>query len=116
MMKYLQAPNLRVLVVDDNPSIHEDFRRILCPAGSSIDLDADAAALFGAAAEISPVVTGFELECAHQGEQARDMVAAACAEKRPYAVAFVDMRMPPGWDGLVTISKLWEVDRELHVV
>ena len=51
-----------------------------------------------------------------QGQEARDMVVAARTAGRPYALAFVDMRMPPGWDGLVTIGKLWEVDPELNVV
>ena len=108
--------NLRLLVVDDNPSIQEDFRRILAPAGNSVALDAAAAAIFGDAYSAAPVVTGFELTSAHQGEQARDLAAAARAAGRPFAVAFVDMRMPPGWDGLVTIRKLWEVDPELNVV
>ena len=40
----------------------------------------------------------------------------AVEEGRPYAVAFVDMRMPPGWDGLETIEMLWEADPELQVV
>jgi len=110
------APNLRVLVVDDNLSIHEDFRRILAPGTGSTDLDAQAAALFGPAAATAPTAAGFELDFAHQGELARDRVAAALAAGLPYAVAFVDMRMPPGWDGLVTIRKLWELDPELNVV
>ena len=35
---------------------------------------------------------------------------------RPYAMAFVDMRMPPGWDGVETIEHLWSVDPALQVV
>ena len=30
-------------------------------------------------------------------------------------MAFVDMRMPPGWDGLETIGRLWDVDPDLQV-
>ena len=72
-MTPLSVPaNLRVLVVDDNPSIHEDFRRILSPGPGSLDLDADAAALFGSSADVSPGVASFEVECAHQGQQAGD--------------------------------------------
>ncbi|MAD80979.1 MAG: hypothetical protein CMJ50_09085, partial [Planctomycetaceae bacterium] len=41
---------------------------------------------------------------------------AAVAENRPYALAFVDMRMPPGWDGLTTIEQLWKADPDLQVV
>jgi signal transduction histidine kinase len=125
----MTPPNLRILLVDDNPAIHDDFRRVLAPADSGInDLDTDAAALFGGLSELSrspfaaavaapPVTTpAFEVDCAHQGQEALELVRAACAAGRPYALAFVDMRMPPGWDGLTTISKLWELDDELHCV
>jgi PAS domain S-box-containing protein len=44
------------------------------------------------------------------------MVKRALAENRPYALAFVDVRMPPGWDGVETIARIWEVDPELQVV
>jgi signal transduction histidine kinase len=108
--------NLRILLVDDNPAIHDDFRRILSPENRSNEVDAEAAALFGAPAGAHVSEARFELDSALQGQEARDMTARACGEGRPYALAFVDMRMPPGWDGLVTIGKLWEVDPELNVV
>ena len=37
-------------------------------------------------------------------------------ENRPYALAFVDMRMPEGWDGAQTIEHLWQADPRLQVV
>ena len=40
----------------------------------------------------------------------------ALSDGRPYAMAFVDMRMPPGWDGLETIERLWAVDPDVQVV
>jgi PAS domain S-box-containing protein len=61
-------------------------------------------------------LANFELDCAYQGQQALQMVAKALANGRPYAVAFVDMRMPPGWDGIETIEQLWKVDPSLEVV
>ncbi|MEO6568722.1 MAG: hypothetical protein ABIO94_08150, partial [Opitutaceae bacterium] len=115
-MKSIEASNMRILLVDDNPSIHDDFRRILSPENRCDDLDADAAALLGAPVSPPPAGTCFDLDSAMQGQEARDMTIEACRIGRPYALAFVDMRMPPGWDGLVTIGKLWEVDPELNVV
>jgi two-component system NtrC family sensor kinase len=44
------------------------------------------------------------------------MVQEAMNADRPYAVAFVDMRMPPGWDGVETVEHLWQEDPELQVV
>ena len=106
----------RILLVDDNPAIHEDFRKILAPAdAAAADVDAEAAALFDQAA---PARAGsvFEMDSAHQGQEALEMVRQARAAGRPYSVAFVDMRMPPGWDGLTTIGRVWEVDPEIQTV
>jgi DNA-binding LytR/AlgR family response regulator len=58
----------------------------------------------------------FEVDCADQGRTALALVEAAYKVGRAYAVAFVDMRMPPGWDGLETIEHLWEVDSTLQMV
>lgn len=116
-MKPSLPPNRRILLVDDNLAIHDDFRRILMPARSTKGIDEAAAALFGAEADEPEVVAEpFELDYAQQGQEACEKAALAVAANRPYALAFVDMRMPPGWDGLTTIGKLWEVDPQLQVV
>ncbi len=109
-------PNHRILLVDDNPSIHVDFRDILCPgnAGTAAGRKLEAA-LFDE--EPSPAAqVSFELDSAYQGQEGLEMVKQALAENRPYAMAFVDVRMPPGWDGIETIARIWEVDPELQVV
>lgn len=110
--------NRRILVVDDNPAIHEDFRKLLAPeAVDSSALGAEAAALFGGAApEPKFALPPFELFSAHQGEEAVEMVEGALEAHLPYALAFVDMRMPPGWDGLKTIRNLWMSDPNLQIV
>ena len=109
-------PNLRILVIDDNPSIHADFRKILCPEpDESSGLDEMEAALFEHSATRRPH-PNFELHSAYQGQESLAMVKKALEEKRPYAMAFVDVRMPPGWDGMETIARLWEVDPELQIV
>ena len=112
----------RVLVVDDMPAIHEDFRKILTqadgqPAGQAA-MDALEAELFDAPAgrADNAAPSAFVLDSALQGREALDRVVSAGAEGRPYALAFVDMRMPPGWDGVETIERLWQVDPALQVV
>ena len=109
-------PNHRILLVDDNPSIHLDFRDILCPnnTGSAAGKKLEAA-LFDEEPSGTDATT-FELDSAYQGQEALEKVKQALAEKRPYAMAFVDVRMPPGWDGIETIAHIWEVDPELQVV
>lgn len=108
------AFNRRILLVDDNPSIHDDFRRILQPANAGSELDAEAALLMGE--PLPATASAFILDSALQGQEALEKVRAAQRADEPYAFAFVDMRMPPGWDGLTTIGKLWEADPALHIV
>jgi CheY-like chemotaxis protein len=118
-MNDFEKSNRRILVIDDNLSIHEDFRRILAPPRLTDDLDAEADALLGISAAPGPAAAplcDFELGFASQGQEALALVRTANATGRPFALAFVDMRMPPGWDGLTTIGKLWEIDSELQVV
>jgi CheY-like chemotaxis protein len=111
--------NRRILVIDDNLSIHDDFKRILLPAAPVDDLDAEAAAFLGESVGPEKGAAGmfpFEIETAAQGQEGLAKVMAARAAGKPFAMAFVDMRMPPGWDGLTTIVKLWENDPELLAV
>jgi len=111
------SPNHRILIVDDNRDVHVDFRKILCPPRATArQLDALEAALFGEPAASPASQVSFTLDSAHQGQDALAMVQAALAAGTPYAMAFVDMRMPPGWDGVETISRLWAADPDLHVV
>ncbi|CAH0249862.1 EAL domain-containing response regulator [Pseudomonas brassicacearum] len=105
--------NRRILVVDDTPAIHQDFRKILSPsAGSDDSLDDTESLLFG-----TPQVNRlqFQIDSAYQGEEALELVKRAQAEGQPYALVFADMRMPPGWDGLQTIERLWEADPRLQI-
>jgi two-component system, NtrC family, sensor kinase len=109
----MNMPLRRILLVDDMPSIHEDFRRVLAPARDSVSLEEAESVLFGAAA---PPRTTFDLDCASSGEEGLRLLRAAAMQGRPYSLAFVDMRMPAGWDGVRTIEELWREDGELQVV
>jgi CheY-like chemotaxis protein len=106
--------NRRVLLVDDMPAIHEDYRKILSGTVASPDLEGDEALLFGETARLSSA--SFELESAYQGAEAIDKVRAAQQAGLPYALAFIDMRMPPGLDGVETVERLWQEDPGLQIV
>jgi len=109
--------NRRILLVDDMPAIHEDFRKVLVPqAPANAELNDIEAALFGDEAAPAADAIAFELDSAFQGQEALAMVQASLAAGRPYALAFVDMRMPPGWDGVETIERLWQAEPRLQVV
>jgi two-component system NtrC family sensor kinase len=112
------AHAMRVLVVDDNAAIHADFAKILTPAPLKPEFEAlERLALGVGAGEAAPsVLPTYELTSAFQGTEALDCVRRAVAQSSPFALAFVDMRMPPGWDGLQTIEHLWAVDSALQIV
>jgi len=105
------SPATRILVVDDNAAIHEDFRKILRPDRAPAPLAAARAALFGESSAAAAAALEYDVECASQGEEGLRLARAAVAGGSPFSVAFVDMRMPPGWDGLRTCQELWAADR-----
>lgn len=104
--------NKRILIVDDNESIHNDFRKVLVHEVNEdhAGLDELEAELFGA--EEEEAIAGdenvvYEVDSAFQGQEALKMVDKAAEEGRPYALVFMDVRMPPGWDGIETIGRIW---------
>lgn len=111
-------PTYRVLIVDDNEGIHDDFRTLLQPDRSPDELDALAEELFGdqARAPAHEDVPQYHFDSVFQGPSALASVENAVANGEAYALAFVDIRMPPGWDGVETILKLWAVDPDLQIV
>lgn len=116
MFDPLIPPNSRILVIDDNASIHADFRKILAMANSGdTEFGRAEAALFNDPADLSSAVA-FEVDAAFQGEEGLARASVAAASGRPYALAFIDMRMPPGWDGMETTMRLWEACPDLQVV
>jgi putative two-component system response regulator len=109
--------NHRVLVIDDNESIHVDFRKIMEEnPRREMELNSAAAALFGEPAQPVRMRAQFLIDSAHQGQEALALIQQGIEQGRPYAVAFVDVRMPPGWSGVETVQRLWQVDPNLQVV
>ncbi len=106
----------RILVVDDNPEIHEDFRKILgvqAPSGSPLKrLENSIFEQPAAAGKRVP----FRIDSAMQGQDALGLVEKSLRDEDPYALAFIDVRMPPGWDGIETLGHIWKVCPELQAV
>ncbi|HEY3731144.1 MAG TPA: EAL domain-containing protein [Steroidobacteraceae bacterium] len=106
----------RILIVDDNRAIHDDFGKILLTPESDRQLQDLEDDLFGETSVARQTPIDFRLDSAYQGNDALSMVQQSLVDEQRYAVAFVDMRMPPGWDGLETIERLWAVDPEIQMV
>lgn len=115
-MNAAAVPTARILVIDDNPAIHHDFKKILSPEPAAVgQLGARAAALFGRPAPRADVPR-FTIDFALRGQGGLEKVRTALGEGWPYAMAYVDARMPNGWDGIETISRIWQEQSELLVV
>jgi len=110
--------NNRILVIDDNHAIHADVRKILCPqvTNASVSLRALESALLGHAPEPAVEAAHFAVDSAYQGREGLALVETALVAGQPYAMAFVDVRMPPGWDGIETTLELWKVAPDLQIV
>jgi diguanylate cyclase (GGDEF)-like protein len=108
----------RILIIDDNAAIHHDFRKVLSADAehtAKAALDSLEADILGEPATAANRPS-FEIDSAYQGQEGVAMAHQAGIEGHPYAMAFVDMRMPPGWDGLETIDRLWAEDPDVQVV
>lgn len=112
----------RILIIDDQNSIHEVFRTVLLrPSlnnGALNDLESE---LFGdttpaGSEEVSTEHVPHVVEFAHQGEEGCVKLQAALERGEHFDLAFVDMQMPPGWNGIETIRQLWALVPSLPVV
>ena len=109
--------NYRVLVVDDEAGIHTDFQEMLNPSGAQTLTDNLAAMLLDEEAEDkADFLPNFELLHATGGEEAYKIVREAKEWNRPIAVAYVDVRMPPGIDGVETIRRIRQIEKDIELV
>jgi len=109
----------RILTIDDNEAIHEDYRKVLCASENNSKLTEAAEILFGetdSKSQSKKNDTQYILDSAFQGIQGIKLVKKSVEQNKPYACAFIDVRMPPGIDGVETTKKIWEIDPDLPVV
>jgi len=91
---------LRILVADDEQFILDFHKYILCD-----DKDLD-----------KPSATSFDVVCCHQAEEAVEAVRKARKQKRPFAVVFLDVCMPPGPDGIWAAEQVRRLDPHAQIV
>ncbi|MGC3959031.1 MAG: ATP-binding protein [Verrucomicrobiota bacterium] len=116
MSRSLPPKTPRLLLVDDNAAIHQDFKKILAtPAQAASELEDFEAALFQKPKSLIERVS-FRMDSAFQGQEALALVQQSLAANDPYTLAFMDIRMPPGWDGVETIERIWQICPDLQMV
>jgi diguanylate cyclase (GGDEF)-like protein len=107
----------RILVVDDNVAIGEDFLKVLAIRPTkSLQLKDMAAGLFGRDLSEKIPEIEYRIDVAKRGQEGLDCVRQAQEQNDPYLLVFVDMRMPNGWNGIETTQRIWQLDPQLHIV
>ena len=110
----LHNRNNRILIIDDNWTVHDDLREVLNPQENiGAGMAEIERSLFGGDEDKSVF---YEIDSAYQGEEGIGLVCEAYKSGSPYAVAFVDIRMPPGIDGIETVKRIWSIYPELEVI
>jgi len=109
--------NQRILAINDNPNLIEDWRQLFedCILADDWVIDNEKSTIVHYSSSFSREA-GFEIDSAFQGQEGLEKIRHAYQEGRPYVVAFVDVRMPPGWDGVNTIEQIWAEYPDLPVV
>ncbi len=109
----------RILIADDNESIHQDFVKILTlnpdDSRETVNFEKHFSDEASSQEEENPL-EDFQLDHAYQGDEALQMVQKASAEGFAYSLIFMDIRMPPGYNGITTISKIWGAFPDIEVV
>jgi signal transduction histidine kinase len=110
-------PEKRILIVDDNRSIHEDFNKILSIKMDSFqDMENIENLLFNPPKPAQQKTPAYRIDSAYQGEEAIEMADLAEKQNHPYALIFMDVRMPPGINGIETIARIWENHPNIEMV
>ena len=97
-MKKSNNKRFRILAVDDDEIILDLYQKILSPANPL------------------PTMPTFEVTCCPQGNAAVDEVERSLKENTPFAVAFLDLNMPPGPDGQWTANEIQKLDPAISII
>ena len=113
-MNFDASWNNRVLIVDDQEEMHQDFEEMLNPRliEASTDELVDGIGL----EEEESFMPELEIMHATSGERAFEIIKSALEDENPIAVAYIDIRMPPGWDGVETTRRIREIDKNIQIV
>jgi signal transduction histidine kinase len=107
----------RILLVDDEIKILDELRKILCPDVSGHrDLKELEKRLFGDADNSAADQVEYHVVCCRQGEDAIRQARTARQQGEPFMAAFLDVRMPPGIDGVCVAEEIRKFDRDMEFV
>jgi len=104
----------RILAIDDESAVHETYDAIF---ESKMDSELDELdLLLGGPGPEESEFAMFALEHAMSGKEGLQKIVEAIDVNNPFAVIYLDMRMPMGWDGLETAQHIREIDQEVRII
>jgi PAS domain S-box-containing protein len=106
--------NRRILVIDDDPAIRDTYQNIIAPNFNHFEVKREIISQLLALDADEKLE--FELDLAAQGQEGFDLVQKGLAEDKPFALAFIDMRLPPGSDGITTAARIRDLDPDIEIV
>jgi len=114
-----------ILAIDDDENVLKTYQTLFSSGSVSVDIDSalddlseslDVDLDLTTSSSETPLGANFRLSCASSGESGYQKVQEAIDCGHPFAVIYLDMRMPPGWNGLVTAEKIREIDPDVRIV
>jgi len=110
--------NIRVLIADDDERILQAYREAFSDTESTQEmraLDALAAELFESS-DVTDEEPHFDVVACSQGNDAIDLAKQAANDGHPFDVVILDVRMPPGIDGVEAGCQIRELDPDVEIV
>ncbi|MHC4124471.1 MAG: response regulator [Planctomycetota bacterium] len=115
MYRCHKGKNRRILVIDDEESMHKTIRSVLGNVkADTVDGTETETAIFGSV--LNGPQKPFDIDSAYHGREGFEKVHQSLREGYPYAVAFIDIRMPHGWDGIETVHHIWQEDPRIQII
>jgi len=111
--------NIRVLIADDDEHILQLYREAFSDTESNQEtraLDALAAELFDPGVDAAEEEPHFDVVACSQGDDAISLAKTATAGGHPFDVVILDVRMPPGIDGVEAGSAIREMDPDVEII
>ncbi|MHC5091543.1 MAG: response regulator transcription factor, partial [Planctomycetota bacterium] len=109
--------NNRILLVDDEPLILDELGKVLSPSeASNTELNELENRLFNNSKTNRRKAASYNVCCCCQGDEAIHEVEESIEKNEPFAVAFIDIRMPPGPDGVSTAEEIRKLDPNIQIV
>ena len=114
--------NRRILVVDDQEDLRNQVAKMLTKRGGQNETSSLIEQIRNRISRSKESPTpqsekiNYSVDTVGQGKEAYELVKESFAKKEPYSVMFLDMRMPPGWDGLETAQRIRAIDKEVQIV